>query len=114
MGTSAFTGYYSLWNSSRRTIAFYPLASGSKLEIEEGEKPDLVLGDDFLTIALLTTGNVISLGLLVLLVILAFFSGEDAEPEEEAEEDGEREKGPADAAIENAGTGLDGLSGDGS
>ena len=74
VGTSAFTGYYSLWNSSRRTIAFYPLASGSKLEIEEGEKPDLVLGDDFLTIALLTTGNVISLGLLVLLVILAFFS----------------------------------------
>ncbi len=97
-GTVALTGYYSLWNASRRTIAFYPLSSGSKLELVEGERPSLVLGESLFTITLLTAGNVISLGLLILLVIVAFCSGEDAPiPGEDLEgEDEEREKGPAD------------------
>ena len=101
-GTVALTGYYSLWNASRRTIAFYPLSSGSKLELEEGERPSLVLGESLFTIALLTTGNVLSLGLVILLVIVAFFSGEDAIPEEDLEGEEEREKGPADQELEQA------------
>jgi len=76
----------------------YPLASGSKVEvIEEGTRPDLVLGDDILTIAFLTAGNVIALALLITLIILAFFNDE---PVPENEEEGQQEgvDGPADAA----------------
>ena len=66
----------------------YPLASGPKVEAIEGSRPDLVLGNDLLTISFLTAGNVIALGLLIALIVLAFFN--DA-PTPTNEEDGEQE-----------------------
>ena len=79
----------------------YPLASGPKVEVIEGTRPDLVLGNDLLTISFLTAGNVIALGLLIALIVLAFFN-DDPVPtnEEDGEQEGDRASGPADSAFE--------------
>ena len=103
VGTSALLGYYSSFDFTNRQLKLHPLTGGAKQQIEmKGSKPDIKLGDDTLTIVILSLSNAFVVTLLVLLCLAVYFNKNVFSPEDDQDASAAVEPAPEEPSAENA------------
>ena len=71
-GSSLLLGYYTGFDYTTKQLTVVPNAASAKSTIEQGAKPSRILGNNPVTITLLSLGIATSVGGMVWLVIIAF------------------------------------------